>query len=76
MMFHSLPRLPLTPTAAAALPVALAPPVPVINFSSAQIAQVCETLEESGDIERLGRFLWSLSVNPAYQESLNKNEVQ
>ena len=74
-MFHSLPRLPLTPAAAAAaLPVALAPPVPVINFSSAQIAQVCETLEESGDIERLGRFLWSLSVNPAYQESLNKNE--
>ena len=23
---------------------------------------MCETLEESGDIERLGRFLWSLPV--------------
>jgi homeobox protein SIX3/6 len=28
------------------------------------VAQVCETLEESGDIERLARFLWSLSVIP------------
>ena len=27
-----------------------------------QVAAVCETLEESGDIERLGRFLWSLPV--------------
>ena len=26
------------------------------------MAAVCETLEESGDIERLGRFLWSLPV--------------
>ena len=27
-----------------------------------QVSAVCETLEESGDIERLGRFLWSLPV--------------
>ena len=27
-----------------------------------KVATVCETLEESGDIERLGRFLWSLPV--------------
>jgi homeobox protein SIX3/6 len=26
------------------------------------VATVCETLEESGDIERLARFLWSLPV--------------
>jgi hypothetical protein len=26
------------------------------------VAAVCETLEDSGDIERLGRFLWSLPV--------------
>ncbi len=33
-------------------------PLPTLNFSVAQVASVCETLEESGDIERLGRFLW------------------
>ena len=31
-------------------------------FDLEQVATVCETLEESGDIERLGRFLWSLPV--------------
>ena len=49
--------------------------MPVLNFTSQQIGQVCETLEESGDIERLGRFLWSLSVNPVYQEQLNSDET-
>ena len=37
-----------------------APGLPTLNFSVSQVATVCETLEESGDIERLGRFLWSL----------------
>lgn len=41
-----------------------APSIPSLNFSPQQVAQVCETLEESGDIERLARFLWSLSVIP------------
>ena len=41
-----------------------APSLPSLNFTPAQVAQVCETLEESGDIERLSRFLWSLSVIP------------
>ncbi|KAG7253483.1 hypothetical protein CRUP_008167, partial [Coryphaenoides rupestris] len=41
---------------------------------SLHVAGVCETLEESGDIERLGRFLWSLPVAPAACEVLNKNE--
>lgn len=35
-----------------------------MQFSPQQVAQVCETLEESGDIDRLARFLWSLSVIP------------
>lgn len=48
--------------------------LPTLNFTPTQIAQVCETLEESGDIERLGRFLWSLPVNPAACEALNKHE--
>ncbi|GAA6073034.1 hypothetical protein Q7C36_003180 [Tachysurus vachellii] len=48
--------------------------LPMLNFSPQQVAGVCETLEESGDIERLGRFLWSLPVAPAACEVLNRNE--
>ena len=51
------------------------PPLPMLNFTPSQVAQVCETLEESGDIERLGRFLWSLPVNPSAHEALNKTEA-
>ena len=47
------------------------------------MAAVCETLEESGDIERLGRFLWSLpvahpnvEVNTDSDTHLNLNIVQ
>uniref|UniRef100_A0A4W3H1X5 SIX homeobox 7 n=1 Tax=Callorhinchus milii TaxID=7868 RepID=A0A4W3H1X5_CALMI len=31
-------------------------------FTPDQVARVCETLEETGDMERLARFLWSLPV--------------
>ena len=48
--------------------------LPILNLSPQQVAGVCETLEESGDVERLGRFLWSLPVAPAACEALNKNE--
>jgi len=51
------------------------PPLPMLNFSAQQVSQVCETLEESGDIERLGRFLWSLPVHPSACEALNKCEA-
>merc|ERR1719507_477806 len=49
-------------------------PLPTLNFSVSQVATVCETLEESGDIERLGRFLWSLPVAHPNIDDLNKNE--
>uniref|UniRef100_A0A8C3QNY4 SIX homeobox 6 n=1 Tax=Cyanoderma ruficeps TaxID=181631 RepID=A0A8C3QNY4_9PASS len=62
--------LPLPPEPGAASMFQL----PILNFSPQQVAGVCETLEESGDIERLGRFLWSLPVAPAACEALNKNE--
>jgi homeobox protein SIX3/6 len=42
-----------------------------INFTAAQVVAVCETLEESGDIDRLARFLWSL---PQCAGELAKNE--
>lgn len=57
----------LHPPGAAGLPV-----LPTLNFSVAQVAAVCETLEDSGDIERLGRFLWSLPVAHPNIEELNQ----
>lgn len=53
--FHAHPHHPiLAPSPLFALPT--------LNFTASQVATVCETLEESGDIERLARFLWSLPV--------------
>ena len=71
-----------TPTSAAGAPPAPPPPsmmfphpLPMLNFTAQQVSQVCETLEESGDIDRLGRFLWSLPVHPSACEALNKSEA-
>ncbi|KAI8483651.1 homeobox protein SIX1-like [Branchiostoma floridae x Branchiostoma belcheri] len=44
--------------------------LPSFGFTQEQVACVCEVLQQSGQIERLGRFLWSL---PAC-EHLHKNE--
>lgn len=40
-------------------------------FTPEQVARVCENLEETGDMERLGRFLWSL---PAGDVALHRQE--
>ncbi|KAJ8416091.1 hypothetical protein AAFF_G00381130 [Aldrovandia affinis] len=48
--------------------------LPTLNFSPEQVAGVCETLEETGDVERLGRFLWSLPVAPGACDAINKHE--
>ena len=53
---------------------AAAAALPTLNFSVAQVAAVCETLEESGDIERLSRFLWSLPVAHPNIGELSKSE--
>lgn len=42
----------------------------MLGFTQEQVACVCEVLQNSGNIERLARFLWSL---PAC-ERLHKNE--
>ena len=54
---------------------------PGLCFSAAQVASVCETLEETGDIERLARFLWSLPAAPGapggggpYSDSISDQE--
>ncbi|KAF0303310.1 Homeobox protein SIX6 [Amphibalanus amphitrite] len=57
---------PLVPTPLMALPS--------ISFTAGQVAAVCETLEESGDIARLERFLWSLPVAHANVAQLYKCE--
>ncbi|CAG0878910.1 unnamed protein product [Cyprideis torosa] len=48
---------------------------PTLNFSVDQVASVCETLEDSGDIERLARFLWSLPVAHPNVAELNRCEA-
>lgn len=40
------------------------------SFTSEQITCICETLQKSGDVDRLARFLWSLPPS----EILKKNE--
>ncbi|CAF4926096.1 unnamed protein product, partial [Rotaria sp. Silwood1] len=50
------------------------PVLPRVNFSTEQIARVCKTLEENGDIQRLGRFLWSLQVLPTSSNILIEHE--
>ncbi|KAI0989291.1 hypothetical protein GJ496_011403 [Pomphorhynchus laevis] len=49
------------------------PPLPV--FAPNQIVRVCQTLEESGDVERLARFLWSISALPEFRLLQHKNEI-
>ncbi|XP_046658849.1 homeobox protein six1a-like [Homalodisca vitripennis] len=51
-------------------PQPVSPLLPSFGFTQEQVACVCEVLQQSGNIERLGRFLWSL---PAC-EKLHKNE--
>lgn len=41
------------------------------HFTQEQVACVCEVLQQVGDIERLGRFLWSL---PSNIEAIQNNE--
>jgi Transcriptional regulator, SIX1, N-terminal SD domain len=34
--------------------------MPSFGFTQEQVACVCEVLQQAGNVERLGRFLWSL----------------
>ena len=44
------------------------------QFGVDQVARVCQTLEESGDMERLARFLWSLPADAHVQAELDRHE--
>ena len=47
---------------------------PMLAFATAQVAGVCKVLEDSGDIDRLARFLWSLPALPTILDALANNE--
>mgnify|MGYP001598094098 CR=1 FL=1 len=80
--------LPPLPGSAPPWPLMLFPPPPLASLpgggvggslsssssSSSQVAQVCETLEESGDVERLARFLWSLPP-PIASSDIGRSEA-
>ena len=44
------------------------------RFGADQVARVCQTLEESGDVDRLARFLWSLPADAHVQAELDRQE--
>ncbi|XP_022919138.1 homeobox protein six1-like [Onthophagus taurus] len=47
-------------------------PLPSFGFTQEQVACVCEVLQQAGNVERLGRFLWSL---PACDKLHNNESV-
>ena len=57
--------------------LATSPPLPhpAWTLTTDQIARVCESLQEVGDVERLARFLWSLPASPSILEILDSNET-
>ncbi|CBY12487.1 unnamed protein product [Oikopleura dioica] len=44
------------------------------SFAVQHVINICSTLEDCGDIDRLGQYLWSLPALPAILEALSKNE--
>ena len=55
-------------------PINSGTPSPNFPLNPQQIVQVCETLEDAGDVERLARFIWSVPQIPELWETLNKYE--
>ncbi|XP_022254976.1 homeobox protein SIX6-like [Limulus polyphemus] len=49
--------------------------LPSLRFTVRQMVAVCEALEESGDISRLARFLWSLPVAYPHCAEADTNEA-
>jgi hypothetical protein len=63
-------------SAAALTAAAAAPAVPsLFPFSPASVAQLCTVLEETGDFDRLARFLWSLPALPPILDALANDET-
>lgn len=67
---HHFAQPPVSPGQQPGQQSSMSPLLPSFGFTQEQVACVCEVLQQSGNIERLGRFLWSL---PAC-DKLHKNE--
>jgi len=63
-------------SAAALTAAAAAPAVPsLFPFSPASVSHLCAVLEETGDFDRLARFLWSLPALPPILDALANDET-
>ena len=47
----------------------------LLDFTAQQVARVCQTLDDSGSLERLTRFLWSLPDDPLSREAFDRHEA-
>ena len=45
--------------------------LPTVNFTPEQVACVCEVLQQSNDMDRLARFLWSLPEHNSIQKEVS-----
>jgi len=47
----------------------------LLRVTAQQVAQVCDTLEQTGDVSRLARFLWSLPTDSRSTAVFNQFEA-
>ena len=47
----------------------------LLEYTARQVARVCQTLDDSGNLERLTRFLWSLPDDPESREAFDRYEA-
>ena len=46
----------------------------LLRITAQQVAQVCDTLEQTGDTSRLARFLWSLPTDERSSDAFDRHE--
>jgi Transcriptional regulator, SIX1, N-terminal SD domain len=46
----------------------------LLDFTAQQVARVCQTLDDSGNLDRLARFLWSLPDDPLSRDAFDRHE--
>ena len=46
----------------------------LLEFTARQVARVCQTLDDSGDLDRLTRFVWSLPDDPVSRGAFDQHE--
>jgi hypothetical protein len=46
----------------------------LLDFTAQQVSRVCQTLDDSSNLDRLARFLWSLPDDPLSREAFDRHE--